>query len=341
MPILDIFNDDAFTTVSMSEGIDLSDHKPDAIGSAGIFVDNNVRTQTVAVEKRAGGLKVIQTSQRGQPAVHKADDKRTIRDFRTSRLMESARIMASELAFIRDFNEEQAVKELQKEISRRLYGPTGLIADLETTWEKHRLGGMQGIVLDADDSVIYNYFTEFGLSQPAEIAFDLANTANGDLRKMINAQVIRPMRRAAKGLRYNGIIGWCGDTFWDELVANAEVRATYLNQQQAAELRGAADMEHFDFGGIRWKNYVGTDDNTTVAIAATECKFTPAGASGAFEQVWSPGESFEDIGKEGLPIYVKTIPDRDRDSYVDLEVYSYPLMLNKRPELAFRGKSGA
>lgn len=340
MSILDIFNNDAFSTVQLSSAIDRVETVPRELGSRGIFVDNPVRTEKIAVEDREGTLSLIQTSQRGAPLDNKGPDKRKIRDFRTSRIAKKATIHAHELQFLRGFGQEQQIQMAMEEVTRRLSGPNGLLAEVETTWENMRLGAIQGIVTDADASVIYNYYTQFGITQVAEIAFDLTNTADGDLRAMIMKDVIRKMERAAKGLTFNGILAFCGDEFYDALIKNPEVRQTYLNHSAAADLREEY-ARSFPFGGVTWINYRGTDDNSKVAIAADKVRFIPAGASGAFETAWSPGETFSDIGSLGQPYYAMIEPEqRSEPRFVDVEVYSYPLFLAKRPDMLLRGRAG-
>jgi hypothetical protein len=103
------------------------------------------------------------------------------------------------------------------------------------------------------------------------------------------------MSRGLKGLGGNGVtfMALCDDTFWDDLIAHPEVRETYLGQQEAAQLRGASAWESFNFGGITWTNYRGTDDdNSTVAIGAGKIKMFPVGA-GIFQWAMSPGEQFD------------------------------------------------
>ena len=56
--------------------------------------------------------------------------------------------------------------------------------DFSITEEHARLGAVMGIVTYADDDTL-NLFTEFGVSQEAEINFDLANKKDGDLRKVM------------------------------------------------------------------------------------------------------------------------------------------------------------
>jgi len=342
MAILDIFNNDAFSLTSMLDTVDQMDYQPSALGDMGIFTPNPVRTETVAIESRDGVLGLIQTSERGSPLEQRGNEKRKIRDFRSSRIAKGDRIMASELAFLRGHGEQEQVVMAQQEVARRLSGPAGIMSDIELTMENMRLGAIQGIVTDKDDSVIYDWFSEFGVAAATEIGFDFANQTEGDFRKTCT-QVVRNMKRASKGAWSNGtrVHAMCGDDFWDALVALPEVRATYLNRNEAYYVENGGAFEKVNYGGITWENYQGTDDNSTVAIAATECKFFPVNAPGAFLEVFSPGEQFEHIGQLGQRAYPMIVRDNDRDKYVDVEAYSYPLLVCTRPSMLQSGRAGA
>jgi hypothetical protein len=341
MATLDVFKQDAFKLTSMLQAIREVDYRPMRLGELGIFTPNPVRTETVAIEKIGETLALIKTSQRGEPPDKRSTEKRTIRDFRTLRITKDDRVMASELANIRAFGTESEMMQVQAEIARRLSGPGGLESQVELTLENMRLGAVQGIVTDADGSTLYNWFTEFGVSQPGEIDFDLDNAspASGAVRKKCN-EVVRAMMKAAKGVWVPGtqVHALCGDAFWDDLTAHSEVRQTYLNTQQAADLRNGNAYETFAYGGIVWENYRGTDDGSTVAINTDKAKFFPVNAPGAFLEVFSPGERFEHIGQLGERIYPMIVPDRDRDMYADIEVYSYPLHICTRPLMLQRAK---
>ena len=214
--------------------------------------------------------------------------------------------------------------------------------NIELTKENLRLGCIQGKVTDADGSVIYDWATEFGQSIPAEVNFDLANASPepGAIRKKCN-QVTRAMLRALKGLGGNAISiqALCGDAFWDDLTAHPEVRETYLNTQQAAALREqvGAVFESFRYGGITWVNYRGTDDATTVAIPSDKVKFFPANA-GIFQMAMAPAETFDFVNTPGQALYSWLVPDRDRNAWVDIELYSYPLPVCTMPAALHRGK---
>lgn len=339
MPTMDIFTGDAFSMQEITDALDKVPHKPQRLGEIGIFTPKPIRTETFSIEKRDGVLSLIATSQRGDALEQRAREHRDIRDFRTTRLAKGDVIRASELQNIRAFGKESELVQVQTEILRR---NVALRSDLELTMEYHRLGAVQGIVLDADGStVIYDWFSEWGLSAPAEIDFDLdaASPTSGVLRKLINAQVIRPMQRAAKGAWTTGtrIHALCGDAFFDDLVAHKEVRETYLGYQAAADLRNEAGRV-FNFGGVTWENYQGTDDNSTVAIGTDKVRFFPVGARGVFEVAYSPAEFFPYVNQPGQPFYGMVLPDMKRQAYVELEVYSYPMHYCTRPEMLLRGK---
>lgn len=341
MATFDIFNSDAFSMVEMLDAIERVPYTPQYLGSLNIFTPRPVRTVTVAVEDRDGVLSIIQTTPRGAPLPQRTDLPRKIRDFRIPRVAKGDRLNASEIQSIRAFGAETEVMQAQAEVARRLSGPWGLQNDMEITWENMRLGALQGVVLDADGSTIYDWFDEWDATQAAEIDFDLdaATPASGVVRKKCN-QVVRQMMTSAKGAwtpatRVYSIVG---DAFWDDLTAHVEVRQTYLNTAMAAELRGGNAYESFMYGGINWINYRGTDDGTTIAVGTDKAKFFPVGASGVFQVAYAPAETFEFVNTPGRPLYPMIIPDRERQMYIDIELYSYPLFICTHPLMLQRGK---
>ncbi len=341
MAHMDIFSNDAFKMATLTAALNEQDFQPSFLRSLGLFTPRRVRTETISIESKAGVLSLIQTTPRGAPLEQRERQNRNIRDLRTVRIAKGDKITASELADIRAFGSETELMQVQAEVADRLNGPAGLMRDVELTWENLMLGAVQGVVVDADAGTIYDYFTEFGVTQDAEIDFDLDNAspASGAVRKLCN-KVQRQMQRSAKGAMFTGIQAICGDNFWDDLTAHEEVRQTYLNTQAAAELRNDVGnaFESFRYGGINWTNYRGTDDESTVAVGTDKVKFFPTGGAGIFIMAFSPGEFFDVINMPGQDVYALTIPDRDRNAFVDIEVYSYPLPVCTRPKMLQRGK---
>jgi hypothetical protein len=340
MAMIDIFSGDAFNTITLTNALKKVPYKPQMLGSLGIFQPKPIRGIDIAYEKMDGALSLIQTSQRGAPLEQRGNEKRDIRVFRTRRVAKASKLRADEILGIRAFGSESELQQAQEEVMRRM---TGLRDDLDLTLENMRLGAVQGIVLDANGDVLDNWFTAWGGSQPSEIDFDLdnANPASGAVKKLCN-QVIRTMARNAKGAFTPGtrVVGLCGDAFYDDLTTHPEVVKTFLNQQAANDLREnyADAFESFRYGGITWMNYRGTDDGSTVAVGTDKVKFFPLGANGVFDWVQAPGESFDAAQGAGEPFYALTIPDRDRNEFVEIEVKTYPLFVCARPECLLRGK---
>lgn len=346
MASIDIFKNDAFSTFQMTEAVEKVPFQPLALGEMNIFTPDPIRTTAVAVEQRQGVLKLIGFSQRGQEGTQRTTEKREMRYFDVPRLMHSDTIYAHELQNIRAFGTESELMGVQTEVARRTAGPTGLMASVEYTKEYLRLAAVQGLVIDPKDgSTLYNWFDEFGITANTEVAFNLAAGTANSIRPLVNA-IKRTMARKAQGAFTSQVkvIGLCGDSFYDLLTNHPDVIRTFLNFQDARDIRNGnagAAFEAFDFAGVTWVNYRGSDDNSTVKIADDKVKFFPQGAPGIFREAMAPGESFEWANTPGKPIYMMNIPDRDRNMWVKLEAYSYPLFLCTRPEVLHSGKSGA
>lgn len=345
MASLDVFHQDIFSTIALTTAVEKVPFQPKGLGELNIFDPNPIRTTALAVEQRQGKLVLIPFSDRGQEGTQRTTEKRQARYFDVPRLMHSDTIYANELQNIRAFGSETELMQIETEVARRLNGPTGLTSNIEYTWEYQRLAAVQGLCLDADGSVKFNWFDEFGITQASEIGFNLAAGTANSLRPIING-LVRSMARKAQGAftPSTQIYALCGDSFYDQLTNHPDVIRTYVNWSAAQDLRdnsqGAA-FEVFNFAGVNWMNYRGSDDNTTIKIPDDKVKFFPVGAPGVFQVAYAPGESFEWVNTPGKPIYVIPIFDRDRRAWWKMEVYSYPLHICTRPEVLFSGRAEA
>ena len=66
--------------------------------------------------------------------------------------------------------------------------------------------------------------------------------------------------------------------------------------------------------------------------------FYPEGVEGLFEIYYAPADTFETVNTLGLPLYARSIPDRDRDEWVRLEIESNPLPICTRPQVLRSGR---
>lgn len=339
MEMLDIFNGNAFSKVSLTHALDRIPYVPSYLAGLNIFEPKPIRTISAALEKRENVISLVQTTQRGAPIRQKADEKRDIRDVRTVRIALGDTIHSHELQSIRAFGSPEAMEEVTTEVARRM---VSIRRDIDLTLERHRLGAINGLVLDANGDTILDWYSFWGITRRATLrwTFDAA-ASSGNVRTQCTA-LTRRMERLSRGAftPSTRVMALCGDEFFDALIASKEVRETYLNYQAAADLRGASPRAGFIFGGIEWMNYRGTDDNnatTGVAIPSKQARFFPVGGRDIFSHYMSPGEALDDIGTLGKPYYALTLPDRDRNTKVDIEVYTYPLFACNHPDVLETG----
>ena len=343
--ILDIFHSDPFTAIALTDAVQRNPYQPIGLGDLNLFDPNPIRTKALAVEERQGKLALIPFSARGSEGTQRTTEKRKMRYFEVPRLMHDDTVYAEELQSVREFGTESILMQIETEVARRLSGPTGLLSSVEFTKEYLRLAAVQGLCCDPrDGSILYNWFDEFEITQATEVAFNLsAGTANS-LRPIING-IVRTMARKAQGafVPTTRVFALCGDTFYDYLVNHPDVIRTFINWSEARDIRdgsqGAA-FSAFDFAGVSWLNYRGSDDNSTIKIADDKVKFFPVGAPGVFREAMAPGEIVDWVNTPGKPVYVIPIFDQQRRMWWKMEVYAYPLFICTRPEVLLSGRAG-
>lgn len=334
MPTIDVFSGNAFSLTTLTGIVNKVDHLPTVLGNLGVFSGSAVRGRNVFIDRQSQGLALIADSASGAPADRKGTAARDAVSLRTTRLVKSQKLHAHQLQDIRAFGLENDYENAQAKVAEML---GNLRNDQEFTHEFHRLGAVQGKLLDADGTtVIYDYFAEFAETEEAAINFALSTAATDVAGKC--REVIRGMSRAAKGsfTPATRVMALCGDGFWDQLVSHPNIEKFFLNYNASDRLQsqfGAFGV--FEFGGITFTNYRGSDDNTTVAVPSDEAKFFPVGAVDFFDYAMGPHETFEAVNQPGQNIYADLIYEREgnvaKSKWVEIETASYPLFICKRP----------
>jgi len=333
-----VFKQDACSAISLTDAVRRKPTIPGIIGRLGLFTPMPVRTRLVAVEYKGQTLTIIQTSEPGAPRTRRGNDKGKITDLRTRRIEAADRITAEQLQGIRAFGSETELKSLMSEIAER---QTQMVDDLSTTIERLRLSCVTGVLKDADDTTIYDYYSTFGISVPTEIAFDWANKTK--VRSFIQQNVTRPILRALGGIAPDSlrIVALCGDQFYDDMQENAEYRDTYKNTERASKLLENTAFASVDAFGVTWVNYQGTDDNSTVAVATDKCRIFPMGVRGLFQEAFAPAPTFGTVNTLGRPWYSRVVVDDKRDEWADLEMETHRLPICTRPEVLLSGRKGS
>lgn len=330
MPSLDVFKADAFSMASLTAAINALPYQPKFIGDMGLFRPVPITTTTALVEKLQGKLAVLPTGTRG--VVHTVDSQptRKVRNFAVPHIPANATVRADDVQNVRSFGSETETETVAGLVNDTLLR---LRAYHETTFEWHRLGALQGVILDSDGTTtIYNLFTEFG---ETEVTLDFAlNTTTTDVKGKCTS-IVRSMEDALGGDAYGSIIGLCGDTFWDSLISHTLVKEAYAGWNAASMLSTQQRPGGFQFGGITFYNYRGSIGGTAWMGAKT-CRFFPTGVMDLFQHIMAPGDMIETVNTRGQMIYAKQ-EIMAFGKGVEIHTQSNPLMMCTRPKVLCKG----
>ena len=246
MPSLNVFDQDAFSTMSLTAVVNEMDFVPGTLSASGMFEEFGVATTTVFIEKKGETLKLIATSPRGAPPEQRVRDKRTVRSLVVPHLAKEAVVYADQVQDVRAFGSESDSETAMTVLNQEL---DTVLTELDMTLENLRLGAVKGIILDADGSTLFNLFTEFGVTQETEVDYEL-DVATTDVHAK-NTGIIRTMHRNIKlgNLRFR-VRAICGDDFYDKLTTHAKVEAAYDRWQDGQFLRENRTWKSSNIAGL-------------------------------------------------------------------------------------------
>lgn len=341
MSVLDVFKQDAFGVIELTDAINKIPFVPGRAGTLIPWNERGVATTSIMLEEQDGVLTLVNPTARGGPGSTVGKRSRTARVLAVPHYERDDAVYADEVQGVREFGQEQTVRTVQGVLNDRMAVHT---QDMDVTLEYQRVGAIKGVILNGDGSTLYNLFTEFGVSQDAEIDFDLDNAtpARGALRKLC-AQTVRQMMGNLDGTAISGVHAVCGDAFFDDLLAHSEVVNSYLNTPMAAVLRdGYVDPSSnqkiygaFEFGGIVWENYRGSVGGTAF-VNTDKAHLFPVGPS-IWRTVYAPADYVETVNTIGRPRYAKQFPMQN-DKGISLEMQMNALSYNTRPKSLLKGK---
>lgn len=333
MDVLDVFKGDAFTMASLTKAINAIDHVPQRIAQLGWFAEEGIDTTKVIIEEEQQTITLVPVRERGGVPESSATDKRAARMFTVPHIPTLDKVLADEVLNVRAYATGQApsvaLLMVQDLVNKKL---AKMRRRIEATVEYHRMGALAGQILDADgSSVIYNLFTEFGVSQQTQGMALTTDTT--DVRSKVRAA----QRLAMTALGNDAVGGWhalCGDGFYDALIGHKKVEGLFTAFEDARILRdGAAAFGVFMFGGVAWENYRGTVGGVSF-IGADDALLVPTGVAGLMVTSFGPSDYVDRVNQipsiNGLPIEARQelMP---MSKGVVIEAQSNPLSLVTKP----------
>ena len=199
------------------------------------------------------------------------------------------------------------------------------------------MGAVQGLILDADGSTLFNLFTEFGVSQQT-LDIALATTTTKVRNRIVAAK--RLAEAELGGVMTSGWLGLCGATYFDDLVDHATVIEAYKYQQ--GQVLGQDLRESgFTYAGVSWREYRGSvapqAGGAAVDFVNTNQAWLVPIVAGMFVTRFAPADYEETVNTMGLPFYAKQAGDPSGfNKYRALEVQSNPISLCLRPRAVIK-----
>jgi hypothetical protein len=333
----DIFNDEAFSLVALTNFINNQDYVPGRAGEAAfVGTAQGVPTDKVAQEWISQSLGLIPTTARNAPAPQETQDKANGNAFSIPQIKLEDTINVSQFLSARQAGTTASLKTVQSVVQGQI---AKMNKRFDLTLEHLRLTALNGIILDSNGDTLLNLYNFFNVSKAP--AFDFSDVITGpattDQIATIRTkchEVIRYMKRNLKAPWNSGahIHAFAGDNIFDAIVEGTrEVYDGYA----AAERRLGDNYAfgQYEFGGIIWENYQGTDDNSTVAVSTNTAKLFPVGIPGLYEEYYAPADFMETVGDVGQPRYAKIAPDNKFNRQLFLHVQSNPIPIVTRPQV--------
>lgn len=309
MPTLDVFRNDAFSLITLTDAINKLKYVPGRIGSLGLFRSSGVITTSIFIDERDGILSLIAPTPRGGPGHTLPIITRKARSFRVPHFEINDAVMADQVQGVRAWGSESEVETVQGKVGEHLMEHSQSMAATE---EYAFVGAVKGVITYADGSTL-NLFDEFEVTPPADVYFDLlaASPVLGALRAKI-AGIARTIGSELSTIPFSGLYAICGDAFFDALVSHREVRETYLSWSGAVDLRTAivdspvtqGSWGVFQYAGVYWDNYFGKVGNVDF-VGTDEAYIFPMGVPNLFREYFAPADYVETVNTVGQRLYTR------------------------------------
>jgi len=337
---LDIFNNDAFSVMSLTRSVNKVPNMYGLLKQLGIFIPNPIDTTIVGIEVQEGVLNLVPPTERGGPGT---PNKRSTRDMRQVKVPHFAledQVTADDVQGVRAFGSgnrllgvAEKVTTLQEQMAKKLY----------LTQEFMRNGALNGQILDAYGNVLLDLWDLFGIEQK-EVDFELDTAGTEITEKCL--EVKRHIEEKLQGEQMTKVMALCSPGFWTKFITHESVKEAYRYYvNQPSPLRSDV-RSGFDHQEILWREYAGkavaySEDGQTattrVFIPADSAIFLPLGTFDTFEEVYSPADYIPTVNTMGLPLYSSIDRNTKHQKGVDLEVQTNVLPIVKRPEVLVKG----
>jgi hypothetical protein len=145
-PILDVFSNDAFNFVTLTDSINKLPFVPGRLGALGLFTEAPVPTTSIALEEQSGILTLVNPTPRGGPGETRPKPLRRARVLKVPHYQLDDNVLAEEVQNVREFGPQMQARSVETYLSGRMEMFT---AQLDATTEFQRVGAIKCISRDS------------------------------------------------------------------------------------------------------------------------------------------------------------------------------------------------
>lgn len=341
MALIDAFGGSAFKMSALADAINVVPNSYGRVRELGLFRTKNLPTTNFQIEFKNGVLNLLNTSVRGgHGGTVGKSPKRNIRNYSVLHIEHDEFIYADDIQNVRAFGSEMQLQSLQELMNDKL---ETLAGKFDITEEWHLVNAIQGKLVDADGTSLFNGFTDFGVTEKS-VNFDFANaSADMGLKLM---EVVRHMEDNLLGETMTGVQALVSSGWFDSFTTHASIKEAYKYYASTQEPMREDTRRRFVHKGVIIEEYRGSathlasDDTVTTRkfIADNKARFFPLGTRQTFQAFNGPADFVSAANKPGQRLAVKMLPDPSgKDKFVGVHAQTNPFWLCTRPALLVEG----
>jgi len=328
---------DPYQQVELTNFINRVPTRYNFIQSLGLFRPIGITTSYGSVDVQTIDTKLIKALPRG-----KEDEamKTPLYANRKTHYFETVHLFVREKISRADFQDERAPgkSELETErdvIARRIFETK---ENFLATIEHMMLGCLQGRVLDADGSLLYDMYDEFNVTQEP-VDFELATASTNTQAKCYD--VTRKIDIAVGADKaMDGYMGIASDTWFNAFTNHANTKAAYAGTSMSPERLGGDMRRSFQFAGINIINYnpivKDSDGNDRKFVEEGTALFLPVGTKDTFLYYMSPSDMEKYVNTRGMEFYAQRF-NSPNNRAINLEMESNVLPICTKPDVLVKG----
>jgi hypothetical protein len=342
-----VFKTDPFSMQTLTASVLKMPYKPGRIGQLSLFSEKPIATRSVVIEEKDGVLSLVTSSPRGGAGPQLTVNKRKGRSLIVPHFELNHALIADELQGVRAFGTESELEVVQQVVNNRF---AEMVPSIDVTVEYLMLGALKGVILDGDGSTtLYDLFSEFEVTQEAEVGFNFAAHTTDDGAMLGKCRtIVRTIQNNLGAAMFDHVHAFCGANFFDAICKDPEVRESFRRASAANDLAGVGSFLRegnvrkvpLEFGDIIWEEYRGSVNGVDF-IDTDKAIFFPVGVTpNIYDLYYAPADFWNTVNTLGLPRYARQKLTEDEKA-VNLHVQTNPLPICLRPAALMAGRKGA